>query len=230
MPGGSSVQYEEMRPHELRAALEVFPVACVPVGSLEWHSRHLPYGTDTLKAHGILARAAQKYGGVVAPATYWGRMDLEKWKDYYNPAISFGSHPALPEDLVGRFFTSIFQGLVAVGFRVVIGVTGHDCEEQLFPLREAAASICDGNRSVGFAMQEFDLNPSTNDVGGDHAAKWETSYIMALRPDLVDMDRIADEDPRINASARAGERAIEMIVDAIEAKAQELLRSVCLSP
>jgi creatinine amidohydrolase/Fe(II)-dependent formamide hydrolase-like protein len=109
-----------------------------------------------------------------------------------------------------------------------------------------AAAISNGNRSVGFAMQEFDLNPSTPDVGGDHAAKWETSYLMALRPDLVDMERIAGEeldtnegrrnaviwgeDPRIHASARIGEDAIDLIVDAIGAKAQELLRSVSPSP
>ena len=77
------VQYEEMLPHEFEAALAAFPVAYVPVGSLEWHGRHLALGNDALKAHGILVRTAQKYGGVVLPPTYWGHM--APWKPGCHP-------------------------------------------------------------------------------------------------------------------------------------------------
>ena len=44
------VKYEELLPHEFEEALRQFPVAYVPVGSLEWHGRHLALGNDTLKA------------------------------------------------------------------------------------------------------------------------------------------------------------------------------------
>lgn len=70
-----NVKYEEMFPEELGIILKEYPVAYVPFGSLEWHGKHLPYGNDALKAHGILIRTAQKYGGVVVPPTYWGHMD-----------------------------------------------------------------------------------------------------------------------------------------------------------
>ena len=62
-----------MLPHELAAALEKFPVADVPVGSLEWHGQHLALGNDTLKSYGILLKTAEDYGGVVLPPTCWGR-------------------------------------------------------------------------------------------------------------------------------------------------------------
>ena len=38
------VRYEEMLPHELEEAIRQFPVAYVPVGSLEWHGRHFSFG------------------------------------------------------------------------------------------------------------------------------------------------------------------------------------------
>jgi len=58
-------------PHEFEEALRQFPVAYVPVGSLEWHGRHLALGNDTLKAYGILLRTAEQYGGIVVPPTYF---------------------------------------------------------------------------------------------------------------------------------------------------------------
>jgi len=225
------VQYEEMLPHEFEDALREFPVAYVPVGSLEWHGLHLPMGTDTIKAHGILIKVAQKYGGVVVPGTYWGHM--EHWK--------VGCHPGLSADLVDRLYTEIFEGLITVGFKVIIGVTGHDVNEQVSSLQKAVDAVST-DKAKGFAMMEFSLNEGDSSVGGDHAAKWETSYIMAVRPDLVDIDRIKDEildketwregagiygfDPRVHAAKEVGEKAINLIVDKIGQKAKELLVSI----
>ncbi len=226
------VQYEEMFPHELEEAIRQFPVAYVPVGSLEWHGRHLALGNDTIKAHGILVRTAQKYGGVVLPGTYWGHM--EHWKP--------GCHPGLSAELVDKLYTEIFTGLVTVGFRVVIGVTGHDVNQQVASLQKAVDAITAAGAAGGFAMMEGSLNEDDTDVGMDHAAKWETSYLMVLRPDLVDMGRIEGEDleadgwkegagiggldPRVHASREIGGRAIALMVDRIGHKAQELLSSL----
>ena len=58
---------------------------------------------------------------------------------------------------------------------------------------------------------------------GDHAAKWETSILMALRPELVDMSRlpadlsvplegVGGEDPRAKASPDLGKKVVEAMV------------------
>jgi len=223
------VQYEEMLPHELAAALEEFPVAYVPVGSLEWHGRHLPLGNDAMKAHAICVCAAQKSGGVVVPPTFWGHMG--HWKP--------GCHPGLSPEVVDKLYTQIYEGLVTVGFKVVIGVTGHDVNQQVESLQKGADALAAGGNAAGFAMMEGSLHPDDPDVGMDHAAKWETSYMMFFRPELVDMARIAEEDlesdegraeagiggldPREHASAKVGETAVEKMADAIGRKAQQLL-------
>ena len=57
-----SVQMQYMRPGQLESALQAFPVVYVPFGPIEWHGRHLPLGTDALKAHGVLVKTAEFLG------------------------------------------------------------------------------------------------------------------------------------------------------------------------
>jgi len=223
------VKYEEMLPHELEEALHRFPVAYVPVGSLEWHGRHMALGNDSLKAYGILLVTAEKFGGVVVPPTYWGHMKM-----YDKPC----SHPGIPPEVVDDLFTAIYQGLVVTGFKVVIGVTGHDVDEQLASLQIAADSINREGKTVGFAMKEGDLY-DWDDEKMDHAGYWETSILMYLRPELVEMDLIKDvdlsteaghrkagilgRDPRTDASRELGEKFVNRMAENIGRKAQQLL-------
>jgi creatinine amidohydrolase len=226
------VKYEEMLPHEFLEALQRFPVAYVPVGSLEWHGRHMALGNDSLKAYGILLKTAEKFGGIVVPPTYWGHMDM-----YDKPC----SHPGIPPETVDSLFKAIFQGLVVTGFKVVIGVTGHDVDEQLESLQKAADSISTDGTAIGFAMKEGDLY-DLDDEKMDHAGYWETSILMYLRPELLDLDRIKDEDlsteaghrsagilgrdPRTDASVELGTLFVNRMVDNIGRKAEELLAIV----
>jgi len=71
-------------------------------------------------------------------------------------------------------------------------------------------------------------------AGGDHAAKWETSYLMALRPDCVDMSvylgrrkekliGVGGEDPRLTASKEVGRKGVDLIVKGMNRKARDLL-------
>lgn len=225
MPG---LRLEEMLPHEVEAAVRAFPVAYCAFGSIEWHGKHLPLGNDTLKAHHLLLMTAEKYGGVVVPPTYWGI--LEPW----HPFTSSG----LGQEVAELLYRRMFECLVEIGFRVVIGVTGHDVAPQREAIQKAADAIGGRGGAAGFAMMEGDFYDLTADRM-DHAAHWETSLLMYLRPELVDMARIADEDlatdagsqaagiygldPRVHASAELGRTIAQGIADWIGIKAQELL-------
>ena len=67
-----SVQYELLRPSEVKSIQEQRPIVYIPVGSLEWHGVHNPLGTDALKAHAICCEAALRFGGVVLPPLFLG--------------------------------------------------------------------------------------------------------------------------------------------------------------
>jgi creatinine amidohydrolase len=228
------VRYEEMLPYELERAVAEFPVAYCAFGSLEWHGRHLPLGNDTLKAYHILLRTAEKFGGVVVPPVYWGF--LSKWHPW-----TMNFFPDSKKQIVEELYQSIFLGLVDVGFKVIIGVTGHDVKEQKAAMQKAVEAVQKTGKATGYAMMEGDLYDLTED-GMDHAAHWETSLLMHLRPELVDMKQIKHEDleteegrkeagiygldPRKHASSELGEKIANYIADKIGQKATELLANL----
>lgn len=227
------INYEFMLPHEVREAVQAFPVAYVPFGSLEWHGKHLALGNDTLKAIGILEHSCRRFGGVVLPATYWGCVG--KWHPW-----TFGD---IGEDTMTRLCEYIFTSLADLGFKVIMGVTGHDVEEHIRPMKRALTAVKAKYPVDGYVMMEGDLTDFGEHLM-DHAGHWETSILMYLRPDCVDMDQIRDEelqefnpessewtdsgiegrDPRQGAANKdLGRRLVEGMSEAIGNKARELL-------
>lgn len=72
------VQVELMLPHQVEAAIAARSVVYLPLGSIEYHSHHLPLGLDGLTAHGICTRAAAASGGVVLPTLWFGTGGLDE--------------------------------------------------------------------------------------------------------------------------------------------------------
>ncbi|MHC4170292.1 MAG: creatininase family protein [Planctomycetota bacterium] len=216
----TEVQMQFMRPGQLEAAAREFPVAYVPFGCVEWHGRHLPLGTDALKAHGILVKCAEKFGGAVYPPVYF--------------------HSGFDQDHLVLVITNLFQRLKASGFRVIIGVSGHNVKQQIEMIDKALEPVVADGTVAGIGLWEITLSrgPESNT---DHAAKWETSDMMYFYPDLVDMselgtgplapkmkppDGIGGLDPREHASREVGRRNVDLAAEAIGKKAKELLESL----
>jgi len=215
-----AVQMQFLRPGQLEKALRAFPVVYVPFGLIEWHGRHLPLGNDALKAHAILVKTAEQFGGVVYPPVYF--------------------HNGFPQESLVPVLTSLFQRLKKTGVRVILGVSGHNVQGQIDMIDKALAPVVADKTIAGMGLWEITLSRGP-DSGTDHAAKWETSNMMFLYPDLVDMSTLGDgplapnmkppdgiggQDPRKYASAEVGRRNIELAAQAIGKKAKELLESL----
>jgi len=220
-----------MRPAQLEAAARAFPVVYVPFGLIEWHGRHLPLGNDALKAHGILVKCAEKYGGVVYPPIFFPHA-------IHNPTADKLIESG--RDWKLSMVTALFDRLKRTGFRVIIGVSGHNIQTQIELINEALKPVVSDGTVIGIGLWEMSLSRRENS-DSDHAAKWETSNMMFFYPDLVDMkelgtaplapdmkppDGIGGLDPREHASSEVGRRNVELAVDAIGRKAQELLMSL----
>ncbi len=214
------VQMQFMRPGQLEAAARKFPVVYVPFGLIEWHGRHLPLGNDALKAHGILVKCAETFGGVVYPPVYF--------------------HSGFEQAHLLPVLTHLFEGLKKTGFRVIIGVSGHNVRDQIDLINKALEPVVADGTVAGIGLWEITLSRSA-ESDTDHAAKWETSNMMFFYPDLVDLAELGEEpmnldmkpphgigglDPREHASAKVGERNVELASQAIGKKAQELLASL----
>lgn len=224
-----SVQLQCMRPGQLEAALRSFPVVYVPFGLIEWHGRHLPLGNDALKAHAILVKCAEKFGGVVYPPIYF-------------PSATYAEGKFQEADLEYKvpLLTALFEQLKKTGFRVIIGVSGHNIQEQIDMINKALEPVVADGTVTGTGLWEVSLS-ECEESDTDHAAKWETSNMMFFYPDLVDMselgagplapdmqppDGIGGLDPRQYASAEVGRRNAELAAEAIGRQARALLESL----
>jgi len=216
----AGVQMQFMRPGQLEKALRDFPAVYVPFGLIEWHGRHLPLGNDALKAHAILVKTAEQFGGVVYPPVYF--------------------HNGFPQEHLVPVLTALFQRLKRTGARVLLGVSGHNVQGQIDMIDKALAPVVADKTVAGMGLWEITLSRGP-ESGTDHAAKWETSNMMFVYPRLVDMaalgdgplapnmkppDGIGGQDPRQFASAAVGRRNIELAAQAIGKKARELLESL----
>ena len=215
-----SVQMQFMQPDQLEAAARKFPVVYVPFGPIEWHGRHLPLGNDAIKAHAILVKTAERFGGAVYPSVYF--------------------HEGIYRKTLVPVLTLLFKRLKSSGFRVIIGVSGHNVQGQIDMINQGLEPVMADGTVAGVGLWEISLSKGP-ESGSDHAAKWETSNMMFLYPDLVDMsklgtgplaprmkppDGIGGLDPRVHASAEAGRRNVELAAEAIGRKARELLESL----
>jgi creatinine amidohydrolase/Fe(II)-dependent formamide hydrolase-like protein len=66
------VRFDRMVPAMALARRKECNLAYLPVGSLEWHGSHMPFGTDYFTVTYLAEEAAHRFGGVVFPPIYYG--------------------------------------------------------------------------------------------------------------------------------------------------------------
>ncbi|HQK96049.1 MAG TPA: creatininase family protein [Armatimonadota bacterium] len=224
---GPKVQWELMLPHEMKAALEACPTAFVPLGTLEWHGYQNALGLDALKAHALCVRAARQGGGIVLPPLYGGVGGVaEPYTVVMEPEPTFSSH------LLEPWLRGILAELKRIGFRAAIVLTGHYGASQQIAVRETAVRESQRLAIPILGTPEYLL---AMDAGylGDHGGRFETSLLMALHPELVDLSRlegpppyrgIGGGDPKRESSADEGERVSKVIVDRLARLARHMPR------
>lgn len=234
----SERRYERLRPDEMERLVAAAPVAWVPIGPMEFHGPHLPFGVDAFEAHGLCCRTAELAGGVVLPASYVasGTLDLPFTLDF-SPATVELTVAATIDTLAGR------------GFRVVVVLTGHGPLDLNHMLKRVAGEA--EQRHTGlrvYALCWLELNAAgmaAPDEGEptvvDHAALVETSWMLHLEPDLVDVQRLADDpdashvgvygrNPRFTASEGFGAAQIDAATALLAQRVQALLDGAALDP
>jgi creatinine amidohydrolase/Fe(II)-dependent formamide hydrolase-like protein len=146
------------------------------------------------------------------------------WSGYETLALNgFAYTLEFDRELVMALLRAYLEQLGRVGFWLVVVLTGHYGVKHVAALAEAADAFVrtDGGRDTAvWVLPEYAL---ARDLGyhGDHAAKWETSILMHLRPELVDPGRLDDqtasegifgEDPRTTATRELGESVVDRVV------------------
>lgn len=217
------VRWERMFPDELEAAFTECPVVYYPYGLCEPHGPHCAVGLDALKARAIAVKAAEAYGGIVAPTDYWHIHELggyavwaaktvgeveRKWTTSVPPWVHF------------RNVCYHVRNADQIGFHAAIFLTGHygpNWED----LKTVIGLIQPMTKTRLYALPDWEANVPGFDrdgkSGGDHAGKVETSLLAALEPECVDLSRMPgkfepapeaaylSEPPHFAMGANAGE-------------------------
>src|SRR3989338_11432588 len=182
--------YEEMYPEEFKTALGSNPIAFLPLGSMEYHGYHNVLGLDSFKAWKICQLASEKIGGVVFPPLYlgvdaWPDIDLQKY-----PNKQFDCYH-LDSKLYQEVLESYFYRMIRIGFKKIFVLAGH------YPNADIAKLASQKYKDTKFLIvKEPDLVEGET---GDHAGKWETSLLMVLFPELVNLKLMENKKDRLMA-------------------------------
>ena len=188
-----TMHWLEMTGPEVRELAKSTDVALLPVGCVEMHGPHLPTGTDGLVAERLAELVAEREMAIILPTLY------------YNINDSMSCYPgtlAFPPDVVKGIIATLCREAARNGFRKIAVLVWHG-DSDLIPKYWQLELLAEQNAQQQFPFQVFTIVPygtmestavkwqSTRKDQG-HGCEPETSYVMAVRPDLVHLDRLED--------------------------------------
>jgi creatinine amidohydrolase len=176
----------ELTWREAEGARACNPVVLVPIGSTEAHGPHLPLGTDTLLSEELAMRAAAALEAagrivVIAPALPYAITDY---------AADFAGTVSLSPATATALIDDVCSSLIARGWTQVCLVNSHLEPAHVESLKEACArTLVRTGVAVAFAdqLEKRWARTLTDEFkrGACHAGSYETSLVLAARPELV---------------------------------------------
>ncbi len=223
----------------------------LPIGSLERHGTHLPLGTDTIIAKFIAEKVAvrlteQRYKVFVLPPIWYG---------YTWSLVHLDGTVTVDPVVLKSFIEEIMVSLANPRFPRILIINGHGGNKEPIELavKEALLRLGPGVK-LGYVswwevLDERTLNEVLPGSVPLHACEVETSILLYICPECVDVDalkscepvkprkrsilRSLEEvrelfskgylgDPR-KASAEAGKVIVEVVIDRLVEKIKEEL-------
>ncbi len=206
-------RYAEMSWPECREAARAGKVAVLPVATYEDHGYHLPIDVDVLLATEICDRAVAQIPveAVLIPPVSHG----------YSPHhMDFPGTITIRWDTFINYVKDVCVSLAHHGFTRILIVNGHGSNSAPLEMSARLAILETEGRILCASVNHWGLRKARevgkqvreSDFGGtSHACEFETSLYLALRPELVEMDKAIDERSPLPASFQtdllAGKRA-----------------------
>jgi creatinine amidohydrolase len=155
----------------------------LPWGATEAHNLHLPHGTDVIEATSLAERAAELAHAagakvIVLPTIPFG--NNEQQLDQL-ATISFRTSTAL------AILTDVARSLSAQGIDRLVVLNGHGGNDFKPLIRDVQKQFGMLIVLVNFFQIRPEVLAKIFDEPGDHAGEMETSLILHLRPDWVNM-------------------------------------------
>lgn len=200
-----TVYYAELPWPEVERRVANGAPVFLPLGATEQHGRHMALNVDVVLPTAIAARAAAKVSGLVLPTISYGNRSQPKT----------GGGPGFPGtiNLTANTFSLIIRDIICdlyrQNIRKIVTVNGHyENVSATIEGIELALDVLGRERVSDLTIIRIDhwdmVRSETLDrifpdgypgIELEHASVIETSMMMALRPDLVDLTKASHDGP-----------------------------------
>lgn len=183
-------RWEYLTPSEFKKLTREEQVCILPIGSLERHGEHMPFGTDAINAHNIACRAAEKEPCVVFPPYWFGQV---------HEAACFTGTINFPTEMLVKMLEVLLDQIAQNGFKKILILNGHGGNGHFLEY----FSMSQLDREVDYTLystmvfsgKHFADLTIWEKPGGGHADEVETSMIMAAAPGTVKMEKQCYPEP-----------------------------------
>lgn len=190
------VRWDQLVASDWKKAIELSKGTCIlPLGVLEKHGPHLAIGADLIGAQHRAQLAAKSEYAVVFPEYYFTQIYEAKYAE---------GTIAIPPHLISALLQATLDEIARNGFKKILIYNSHGgnphwlrffVQSQLDQRRDYVVYLFDPKPDPEyqktFQSQSFRKTPLEGD---EHAGEQETSRIMAIRPDVVKIERAGSED------------------------------------
>lgn len=180
------MRWELLTPPDFKRLAREEQICVLPIGSLERHGEHLPFGTDGLTAHEVACRAAEREPCVVFPPYWFGQV---------HEAACFTGAINLPSRLTLELLEAVLEQIAHNGFKKIVILNGHGgnnaflnyfAMSNLEKRTDYTLYIIMSAGAAGDHCKGTEALLETKPVG--HACEHETSVMMAIAPDSVKLE------------------------------------------
>jgi creatinine amidohydrolase len=192
---------EEMNAIQVKEHVNMKTIAILVIGSCENHGDHLPFGSDFLVPFYLARSIAKKLKNVIVlPPIPYG-LSIHH--------IDYQMTMSLSSETVVRVIEDLFTSLIRNGINRIVIINGHD--GNIAPLELAARTIKDRYPETVIACLESWwtlIGQKTKGLfqvwdGLGHAGEAETSAVLAIRSDLVEMQNAPEQTlPKLPSDIR----------------------------
>jgi creatinine amidohydrolase len=195
------MKFHEMTAPQIRQVPRDAVVVVAPISACEQHSRHLPVYTDT-----ILCTAVGE--GIEAKLPDQVLLLPTLWLGASHHHLRYGGTLSADVDTHAAILGELLEALLADGFERVMILNGHggNIDTLHVALRKLQPRYphrhLTGASYWELADKELAALAEGPRKSMGHACEFETSMVLALRPDLVRRDQIENDPPSDDAAMR----------------------------
>ena len=223
------MRYELMLPHQIRTAIAVNWPVVLPLGVLEYHGEHMAVGMDTLAVVKMLELVEREMNLVILPPFYYGAASYAAEPPEGNGSLQVGGSELAPiaEALFFSLLRVGFRNIHAIIHHQTENFAAGMPTDLSFKVagRQAIFRFIERASGEGWWGNDKTANYYAEHAAGsnpfnwvqvhplmtpeiltqypfDHAGQGETSLMMALCPEAVEMARFPENKGWYTASAK----------------------------